>query len=222
MTGSRWRVGFGYVAVGVALACAEEPADPFTQPGDTDEPSVEAEPCGPCGSGTTAKDGTCVGALATPVEDLVGNAGTIEASTIFDDDRDQYGPELARDGDPATSWFSSGPDNGTSELVWTSTRNDCITAVRIRNNTLHDNEDFRLGFGFGGARIRLFQAGSTLPRFEAVADLSGSPDPDVDVEVTGEDGLPGVMAGAMEIVFSGHEDPTCGGVSEVGVSAYLE
>ena len=204
------------------LALHAGAARPLRVPRRRHGPALTNEPCGPCGTGTLGPDGTCAGALARPVEDLVGNAGTIEATTVFDGDFARFGPELARDGDRTTSWFSTGPDAGSTELSWTSTRDDCITAVRILNNGEHAEPAFQEGFGFGSARIRLFRTTAAIESFEVEVDLSEMPDPDVMIEVTGDDGTPGVLAGRLEIVFSGHEDPTCGGISEVGVSAYFE
>ncbi|MEN0062791.1 MAG: hypothetical protein AAGA48_11620 [Myxococcota bacterium] len=207
------------------VACTPEPLDPFGQAMEVEEtgvPMVENTPCGPCGTGTVDSTGACFGALATPAENLVENAGSIEASTVFDDNLDLYGPELARDGDRGTSWFSAGPVDSTSVLTWRSPREDCLVGVRILNNRQHENTDFQEGFGFGQAVVRLFRVGAAMPAFETTVDLSATPDPDVEIVVESSDGEPGVYANRLEIAFSGHEDPTCGGISEVGVSALFD
>lgn len=208
-----WMLGFGF-------GCQPPPLDPFVT-GTELAPPVDPDPvsCGPCNTGTQASGSACVGALDNEVQGLVQTAGTLEASTVYEDEVEMFGPEFARDDDPQTSWFSAGPDDGPSVLTWTSPRADCITAVRLRNNDLHATPTFQVGFGFGEAELALYDGG-VMPVWQTVVDLSATPDPNVDVDVAPES--EGVFADRLVITFTGHEDPTCGGVSEVGVTAVFD
>jgi hypothetical protein len=77
----------------------------------------------------------------------------------------------------------------------------------------HDgaNPSFRTGFGFDSVVVRLMRGGQAVEE-QSIA-LTGTPDPDVVAEFNG------TGADAVALIFSGHEDPTCGGISELVVRA---
>jgi hypothetical protein len=141
----------------------------------------------------------------------IASEGTVLASSTYDGN--QYPASLAVDGDATTSWFSAGPGpDGSTTYTWTDRQDDFIASLSILNNRLHESPDFRTRFGFGRVRIEVFGPGQSAetPVFRHEADLSGSPDPNVTVQ-------PNVRGNRVVLTFTGHEDPTCGGFSELQV-----
>jgi hypothetical protein len=140
--------------------------------------------------------------------DITGE-GSVEASSTYTG----FSALMSVDGDGTTSWFSAGPgpDGSPSIYRWTGARDDLITTVSILSNAQHSEPDFRSGFGFGSATIQVLDADNNVV-FEETLDLEGTPDPDVVVH-------PGVVGRAIVLSLTGHEDPTCGGFSELQIEA---
>lgn len=146
-------------------------------------------------------------ASGTNVE--VTSEGTVEASSITNG----FPAVLSVDGDPTTSWFSSGPgpNGGPSVYRWTGARDDLITSVALFSNAQNSEPSFRTGFGFGSVTIQVLDANQNV-LFEETVPLDGTPDPDVKVR-------PGVVGRTVVLTLTGHEDPTCGGFSELQIEA---
>jgi hypothetical protein len=128
-----------------------------------------------------------------------------DASSVFPGD--EFIPDLAIDGDPATSWFSAG--GGRASFTWQSTTDVFIDQVIVVGNAGNANPDFRTGFGFESVDIIVFDSGGN-ELFRQTASLAGTPDPDVSVS-------PQVTGFAVVLEFTGGEASNCGGFAELTV-----
>ena len=143
----------------------------------------------------------------------ITSMGWVEASSIFDPWFGQAFPaELSVDGNLGTSWFSAGPesDGAPTFFKWITQSDVCIGELQIIGNGGHNNADFRQGYGFGSLTVRIYDTGGDEV-FRETYDLSGSPDPTVEV-TTG-----GVQGHRVELYLDGHESDDCGGFSELTV-----
>ncbi|OGO33966.1 MAG: hypothetical protein A2Z16_15915 [Chloroflexi bacterium RBG_16_54_18] len=133
--------------------------------------------------------------------------GQLQASSTYPG----YSPEMARDGDLATSWFSAGSkvDGSTSVFRWTGIQDDWIASITVISNREHIVPDYRTGFGFGLVTIQVLDASGTVV-YEETAELPGTPDPDVTFK-------PGVTGREVVLTFTGHESPDCGGFAELQI-----
>jgi hypothetical protein len=158
---------------------------------------------------TTAAPSTTAAPTTTALVEVTPE-GTLEASSVFPGN--QFPAALALDGDPTTSWFSAGDSEGpTSSLTWTHPNDDLITEVRIVGNAANANPQFRRNFGFRSLTVRVLDATGAVV-FTEDHDLPGTPDPDVVV-------TPNARGRTVEVVFTGHESPACGGIAELIVTA---
>ena len=157
----------------------------------------------PDGLSTTYTDTT---ATAPEPNAEIASEGTVNASSIDP----SFPVALTIDGDLSTSWFSIGPDgDGTSTFVWTGIQEDLIASIELISNREHEVVDFRTGYGFGMVTVQVYNAADELV-FEEIVNLDGTPDPDVRVQ-------PNVVGQWIWLIFSGSEDLTCGGFSELRV-----
>lgn len=152
-------------------------------------------------------------ALAAPLfapEVEITKEGSVHASTTSPG----YPAELSIDGDPTTSWFSTGPEPNAvpTRYEWTHSRDDLITTVYLHGNGENATPDFRTGYGFGKVTVQVLDGGGNLVFEQKDIPLPGSPDPDVTVH-------PNVAGRTIVLLFSGHESPDCGGISELQVKA---
>jgi hypothetical protein len=160
---------------------------------------------------TTAATTTTVVTRPSGTAVDVSSEGLAQASSTFNGS--EFPAALSVDGDATTSWFSAGPGaGGSTQYTWIGPRDDFIATLAILNNRLHENPDFRTRFGFGHVRLEIFKGGATsgTPEFRQEIDLSGSPDPNVNIQ-------PNVVGNRVVLTFTGHEDPECGGFSELQV-----
>lgn len=134
---------------------------------------------------------------------VITGTGTISASSVFNS---SFASSLAVDGNTGTSWFSAG--GGTASYFW-SGPSSFIDSIQIISNANHNTPQFRTGFGFGSVTITVQSDGSTT--FSQTYDLGGTPDPDTFASV-------GAVGDTIILDFSGGEDPTCGGFSELIIS----
>jgi hypothetical protein len=140
----------------------------------------------------------------------VTSEGRVVASSVFGGN--QFPAQLSVDGSLGTSWFSAGPESqGPTTFLWTGRQDDLITSIVIRSNALHNDPAVRNNFGFGLVTIQVLNTSGTVV-FQQAVSLPGTPDPDVTVQ-------PRVVGRQVRLLFSGHEDPTCGGFSELQVFA---
>jgi hypothetical protein len=152
-------------------------------------------------------------ATATPTEIPAPNAfvtseGTVQASSTFSA---EFPAALAVDGSRSTSWFSAGPnvDGPASTFQWTGVQDDLITSIDILSNAQHRDPSVRTGFGFDSVTVQILDAAGVVV-YEETVRLPGTPDPDVNLKL-------GVVGRSVLLSFSGHEDPTCGGFSELEI-----
>lgn len=143
----------------------------------------------------------------TPVN--ITSEGSVQASSTFGGN--QFPAQLSVDGSLGTSWFSAGPEAGPTTFLWTGRREDLISSVSVLSNALHNDPTVRRNFGFGSVTIQILGASGTIV-FEQSVGLSGTPDPDITVQ-------PRVVGRTVRLLFSGHEDPGCGGFGELQVFA---
>ena len=166
--------------------------------------------CGLCASGMTQCEGQeavkCTGEV--DLEQGITQQGTVSASAEFDT---EYVAIKAADLDESTSWFSNGPEATPTEYSWVGPRNDCITHIKVVGNGGHENASFRQDFGFGEATVQVLNAADEVV-FSQNVDLSGTPDPTIDVD-------PDAVGNKVKLLFSGHESNDCGGFGELYVTA---
>lgn len=142
---------------------------------------------------------------------MITALGQIGATTTYDG-LPQYQPDMAVDGDPATSWFSAGADPGQDFTFfgWQVASDLRIDDIAILSNATNADASVREGFGFASVRIVILDAASATV-FDQSIDLAGTPDPDVRVS-------PGVAGSLIQLFFFGAEASDCGGFSELVVS----
>lgn len=166
--------------------------------------------CGLCNSGMTECSGqeavACMGEVN--LEQGITQQGSVSASAEFDND---YLAIKAADLDESTSWFSSGPEAGPTTYTWVGPRNDCFTHIKVVGNGGHENVTFQANYGFGEATVQVLNSSDEVV-FSEVVDLSGTPDPTIDVD-------PNAVGNQVKLLFSGHESNDCGGFGELYVTA---
>jgi hypothetical protein len=136
--------------------------------------------------------------------------GTIKASTTYSGFPAWY----SIDGDPRTSWFSTGPEGGGAPSIyrWTGAQDDFIASITVLSNEFNSEPSFRTGFGFETLTIQIIDAAGGIV-FESTTGLEGTPDPDVTF-------TPNVIGRSVVLLFSGHESLDCGGFSELQIGVY--
>ena len=146
----------------------------------------------------------------TPIPEPNGEIaaeGTTGSSSVYDS---SFPTSLVIDGDPGTSWFSSGPDgDGTTTFVWTGIQEDQIVSIELISNRENQDVDLQSGHGFGEVTVQVFNAADNLV-FEEKVSLDGTPDPDVHV-------YPNVVGQWIWLVFTGSEASDSGGFAELKV-----
>jgi actin-like ATPase involved in cell morphogenesis len=208
--GTRW-TGFSSEQVHVVVP-AEEPLGGFV----LRDPSSGATFGRPVGfEAGPDVDATLEGVVppttttTTPKQPVdVTRQGQVNASSTFPGG--EFPARLAVDGSTQTSWFSAGPEGGTSTYTWQGTE-ALMQSVKVISN--RDHPEFPTGFGFGNITLQLFNAGGAKV-FEQSSALPGTPDPDVLFQ-------PNMVGSKVVLIFSGHEDPTCGGFAELQVMALV-
>lgn len=166
---------------------------------DTGDPTTTGEPPDP----TTGTPQGCTG----PMDDIT-SMGVVDADSVFDDN---YQPYLSVDGSYASSWFSSGPGPGGSPSIytWSVLSPLCVAQVTITGNGLHQNPDFRQGFGFDSVAVRVYDDADAVV-FQQMFSLAGTPDPAIIA-------YPDVEGVRVELELANHETSNCGGFSELEI-----
>jgi hypothetical protein len=140
--------------------------------------------------------------------------GTTSASSVFPGGN--FPPALAVDGDDTTSWFSGGSnaDGADSTYTWELPGPGQMTfdSITIKGNGNNSMRNARQNFGFESVTIAVVDL-SGIATFEQTLELPGTPDPTVTVS-------PGEVGHEIVLTFHGHEDPTCGGFSELEVTGH--
>lgn len=157
--------------------------------------------------GSSSESGSmeCEGQL-----DNLTDLGTVSASSVFNG----FPSALSVDGDQSTSWFSRGSEfkggDNPSTYTWDIGATRCISRIILRNNSANTEPDFQEGYGFQSVTVRVFIDGTSLV-YEETFPLPGTPDPLVMAE-TG-----GVVGSRVVLEWDGHENPSCGGFSELEI-----
>lgn len=143
-------------------------------------------------------------ASAAPVD--VTADGSVGASSTFPG----YSAGDSVDGSDQTSWFSDGITGGPDEqFTWTANHTEWITRVQVFNNA--NNGDGFTGFGFGSVDL-IVRDRSGVITFSQPISLPGATDPNIDVNI-------GAFGETVELHYHNHDDPACGGFSELNVHA---
>ncbi|MGQ0618006.1 MAG: DUF6777 domain-containing protein [Acidimicrobiia bacterium] len=147
----------------------------------------------------------------------VTSRGIVAPSSTFDQPDGFFPASLAVDGDVGTSWFSAGEfaDGDTSTYTWSVDEPVPIVRIEVLSNARHDDPALRTGFGFVTMTIEVFDVNGDRVYESADIPLAGTPDPDVSVEL--DIGGSTVRGTEVRISLTGHEDPTCGGFSELRI-----
>jgi len=149
----------------------------------------------------------CPGPGTTPM--LITGDGAVSTTSNFAG----FSAADAVDGDRTTSWFSIGTPDVMPTYTWTSPVDECISGIDFFNNVMHSNASFRTDFGFGTVTVNVRDVLGDVV-WTDTRSLAGRPDPDVAFS-------PGSVVGrSIELVFAMHDDPACGGFSELDVRAY--
>lgn len=138
----------------------------------------------------------------------IAGLGAGEASSTFP--QVGFEPTSALDGDFTTSWFSQGSNdpNGTfSTFTWTAPEEVLIAATGIANNSRHPDPRYRTGFGYEQVTFRVFSADDQMV-FEETVDYPKTAQAAKMV-------FPLVRGRKIELLLNQHEDPSCGGFSEL-------
>jgi hypothetical protein len=216
-TGESWQ-GFDPTKTTV-IAPSEEPIEdlvivdvqdeqPFTRPVGTD--GAEDQPAPP----DILLPTTTTTTTTLPPSSDITDQGTIIVSSEYPGG--DYPASLAIDGDVTTSWFSAGPEaNGTTSFEWLAFppgQGINLDTITIIGNA--DHPEFPTGFGFDQVTVFLYdEAGNTIaPDPPLIAQLTGTPDPDVVIQVGG------VRVSGFLLLFSGSEAQDCGGFAELIVT----
>jgi hypothetical protein len=207
-------------AVDVFVLVDVETGEPFSRPVGTDGNEDEV-----IGATTTTTEATTTTSTTTtstttsttttstttttvPTEPIdISSEGVATASTSASP---EDGPEKAIDGNPATSWFSSG-ENGDPEgavYTWSIAGIERIDEVRIVGNGRNPSD--ALNHGFESVTLEIL-VGETVVYSEAFG-LAGTPDPLVTVR-------PDVDGDTIRLSFAGHESLDRTGFAELTVIA---
>jgi hypothetical protein len=186
-----------------------DPPNSSSETGDDDTASTSTTGASTSTTATSAADDDTAdtgfsGCAGT--QDLTA-LGVVSVSSLYSP---AYPASLSVDGNRTTSWFSAGPEGsgGPSNYAWTLPQTErCISEISIVGNDMHATPEFRQGFGFETVTVRMFNLTGDLV-FEQSKGLPGSPDPEVVM-------MPSISAHRIELALEGHEDPTCGGFSEL-------
>jgi len=166
--------------------------------------TANEERAGQC---VTRDERRCGGSLEVPLTPM----GDIAAETVYNSES-RFQAIGAVDGNHQTSWFSSGPDADRTPtwFRWRVAAPQCIQNVSLIGNGHHSDFRFRQDFGFGGVTVQILQEGQLV--FSRYQALTGTPDPDITVDVGGVQGT------EVLLQFTGHEDDSCGGFSELSIT----
>jgi hypothetical protein len=146
---------------------------------------------------------------AAPQKVDVTKEGTVAVSSTFSG---AFSPALAVDGNQSTSWFSKGDaDGATSTFTWRGATDSMITRVSVIGNSRHANAAFRTGQGFNSSTVEVLDAAGTVVFTQAFSG-PGSASPNLTA-------TPNVVGRSIRLRLTGHENPQCGGFSELTVEA---
>ncbi len=175
-------------------------------PADDDDPTDDTPSM--CDQNSFPPDPECFAVVN------ITNQGSVSASSVFDNDSNNFGVGRSVDGDSSSSWFSDGNSAGGNAEVytWTFSENTDIFLARVET----DPEQFEGGgkFGFATVTVRVLDAGGAEIFSSGVIGLSGSR---VDIS----EAFPAGLAGqTVQLVLVGHQNPSCGGFAELRVFGF--
>ena len=171
--------------------------------------AATGDDCGLCNRGRYECDGLdALACVDEPADEEAGVAVENAASSIFQSNRDEYGPAKAIDGLRETAWFSDGEDGGAASYRWRAGAEECITSIEVAGNALHPM--FAMNYGFAQVTVEVVN-GNGEAVYSERHSLPGTPDPDLMVDVNRE----GIE---VNLLFEGAESPECGGFSELFVT----
>ncbi len=141
--------------------------------------------------------------------------GSVSSSSVFGNDTTNFGVGLSVDGNASSSWFSDGDPDGENDsevYTWTFGGDNDIFLARVET----DPEQFNGGgqFGFATVTVRVLDAGGGEVFNTGAIGLS-------EFRVDISEVFPAGLAGrTVQLVLVGHQDPSCGGFSELRVFGF--
>ncbi|MCH7679343.1 hypothetical protein IID10_08250 [candidate division KSB1 bacterium] len=140
----------------------------------------------------------------------IGSAGKVSVSSTFP--QQGFGATNAIDLKFNTSWFSAGAsaDGNFSTFTWTAPQNLFLGTTGIFNNMLNSNSNFQTGFGFQTVTFQVYDSLGLMVYEETVDYPKTLPVVRVSPFVSGR---------SIRLLLNEHENPDCGGFSELLVVA---
>ena len=161
-------------------------------------------------SGETHEQVDIILQLATSI----ASGGTVNASSTFP--QQGFEPTSAIDLNPGTSWFSGGAsvDGSSSTFTWTARQQVFLGTIGIFNNERHTNTIYQTRFGFRTVTFQVYDGpdASGTMLYEETVDYPKT-FPVVRV-------APFVSGRSIRLLLNEHENPDCGGFSELLVVAF--
>jgi hypothetical protein len=147
----------------------------------------------------------------TPSPAAATNLATKATASASSQFSPAYPPSRAVDGDPTTSWFSSGPNpaTGTSTLTIVLAQPSTVTRIEFVGNEHDADANTRTGFGYGRWTIDLIDANNNvLHTVNSVAPATSDQSSDF-----------ASVAGVVKVLFTGYQSQAsnCGGLGELRV-----
>jgi hypothetical protein len=139
----------------------------------------------------------------------ITNLGTVSASSTTPG----FPASNAVDGDPSTSWFSTGSADGpTSTFTWTLPSDRHITTIAVTGNEQNSNSSFQSGFGYAQTEVQVIDSGGNVTFDQTTNGPSDSThDFVVNANATGS---------TVKLILMNRESSACGGFSELVVDAF--
>jgi hypothetical protein len=140
----------------------------------------------------------------------VANRGSATASS---DTGGLYPASLAVDGDPSTSWFSSGSnaDGPVTTYTWTGSQNFQIASIAILGNDANRIAAFRHGFGYASSEIQVLDSAGNMT-FDQTFTGPGPASAAVHATVN-------AVGEVVKVLLRGGESRNCGGFAELQIMA---
>ena len=140
---------------------------------------------------------------------LTASPFPIEANSVFAGN--QFPPSLATDGGgDATSWFSAGAGGPTPVLSWRAAGPTRIRRVEVYNNLQNPIASAAKPFGFANVKVEVLNGDQVVFSVDAAYPRGAAPSHHTDVTLD-------VVGTSIRLTFTGPDDLTCGGISDLKV-----
>jgi hypothetical protein len=177
-------------------------------PVDDGDPKKKEEPI-VCDENSVPPDPNCFAVIN------ITDQGTPSASSVFDNNKSEYGAFRATDTNIVSSWFSDGNPDGKNDAeayTWTFDENVDIFLARVET----DPEQFNGGglFGFATVAVRVLDASGAEVYNSGFMTMDG-------FRVDFTEAFPaGLVGRSVQLLLVGHQDKSCGGFAELRVYGF--